>query len=561
AAHASEYALVFDADFQLAYASPSVVEVTAGTLQPGSEVIQEEMVHPDDFTVIEAGFGELLAAPTGTTRRMEFRLKLGGELGSFRWVDAIVTNLLDDPDVAGVIVNAQDVTERHEHEARLDHLANHDALTELPNRFAFERQLATRLEAHDETDQPLAVCFIDLDHFKRVNDSLGHRAGDELLRIMARRISNVVRDDDFVARLGGDEFVILADNTDLDGAEVLAARLLYAISQDVFLGSTRIHVDASIGVNVTDIATPSDPVEFMRDVDVAMYEAKNRGRSQIVRFDVTLREAALSRLELEASVRRAVASDELVVHYQPLVAATGGDVVGLEALVRWQHPTRGLLPPAEFLAVAAQNGLSARIEEAVLAEVLAELRKDPSLPRVWVNLSALELSRPRHARRITTAAIEADVSLARLGFEVTETVLASDTSAVRENLAWLRDRGARVALDDYGTGYASLANLRQLPIDELKVDQSIIARMVTEPFDLAVVQAIVKIASSLGLGVVAEGVETPAQAAMARDLGIATLQGYLFARPDALDQTGCAVMAERVEPGDPVPDATAASSP
>jgi len=281
-----------------------------------------------------------------------------------------------------------------------------------------------------------------------------------------------------------------------------------------------------------------------------MYEAKDRGRGQIVRFDVSLRDRADRRLELETAVRRAVAGDELVVHYQPLTAAADGEIVGLEALVRWQHPTRGLLPPSEFLAAAAQNGLSARIEEQVLAAVLAELRADPDLPRVWVNLSALELSRPRHTRRITAAAIEADVSLARLGFEMTETALAADTETVRENLAWLRDRGARVALDDYGTGYASLANLRELPIDELKIDQSLIARMAGEPFDHAVVQAIVRIARSLGLGVVAEGVETPEQAAMARELGIATLQGYLFARPEALDCTRTRRFARRLH-GDP----------
>jgi EAL domain-containing protein (putative c-di-GMP-specific phosphodiesterase class I) len=265
-----------------------------------------------------------------------------------------------------------------------------------------------------------------------------------------------------------------------------------------------------------------------------MYEAKNLGRAQIVRFDVALREAAQSRLDLETAVRRAVAGDELVVHYQPLVAAVGGAVVGLEALVRWQHPTRGLLPPQEFLAVAAQCGLSARVEEIVLSRVLADLHADPELPRVWVNLSALELSRPRHARRITTAAIEADLSLTRLGFEVTETVLAADTDTVRDNLAWLRDRGARVALDDYGTGYASLANLRELPIDELKIDQSLVAGMTTQPFDRVVVEAIVRIAGSLGLGVVAEGVETAEQAELARTLGIGTLQGFLFARPTAL---------------------------
>ncbi len=530
--HVSEYTLVWDADFNLSYVSPSVIEATAGTLQPGSEVLHAELVHPDDMTLTEEAFVELIAAPMGTTRRIEFRLHLGPGPGAFRWVDAIATNLLDDPDVAGVVVNAQDVTERHEHEDRLDHLANHDPLTELPNRFAFERRLADRLDAGL---RPFAVCCIDLDHFKRVNDSLGHHAGDDLLRVMAHRIGIVAGDDAIVARLGGDEFAVLADCTDLDDAEVLAGRLRYAIGQDVFLGTTRIHVDASIGVDVADIATPSDPVSLMRNVDIAMYEAKALGRGQIVRFDVSLREQAERRVELETAVRRAVTSEELVVHYQPLISAANGETVGLEALVRWQHPTRGVLLPAEFLAVAERIGLSARIEEQVLAAVLADLSADPDLPRVWVNLSVLELSRPRHTRRITTAAIEADVPLARLGFEMTESALATDTEAVRENLAWLGDRGARLALDDYGSGYASLANLRQLPIDELKIDQSLIARMMGEPFDLAVVQAIVQIARSLGLGVIAEGIETAEQAGMARELGIATLQGFLFAHPESID--------------------------
>jgi len=541
--HASEFTIVWDRSFRLVYVSPSV-EAAGINLTVGRRMHPARFVHPDDVARVERELGTLLDAPMGTTRQLTVRLRFGAGSGRCRWLDATVTNLLDDPDVAGVVVNARDVTERHEQEARLRYDAHHDALTGLPNRLAFETALERRVTTAGA--QSVAVCFVDLDYFKDVNDSLGHEVGDQLLAVVADRIRGVVRDTTVVARLGGDEFVIVADAADDLDAELVAARVLRAISEPVKVSGTELHVTASIGVTTADACSMPDTQTLMSQADVAMYAAKARGRGQVARFDAHLRDASWSRVALETSLHDALARHEFVVHYQPLVATQSRRTVGLEALIRWNHPTRGLTLPAEFLPVAERSDLIGRIDHEVLTMVLRDLALDPGLPRTWLNLSARDLSRPRFARRITAAAIEVSVPLDRLGFEITETALALDTGAVRDNLAWLRDHGGRIAVDDYGTGFASLANLRRFPLDELKIDRSIVANIRTDAVDRAIVDSIVRVARALHLSVVAEGVESEAQASHASSLGIDTLQGLFFSPAvplDTLEQRGRAISA------------------
>jgi diguanylate cyclase (GGDEF)-like protein/PAS domain S-box-containing protein len=529
-AHASDFALVWDAKLRLTYVSPSVADVTGGQLVTGSQMNYQDRVHPDDVALVECQFRDLMAAPIAVSRRMQLRLRLGGDAGEYRWLEAVATNLLDDPDVAGIVINAHDVTDRHEQDQRLAYQANHDPLTGLPNRLAFEVVLSDRLAALPGAD-PIVLCFVDLDHFKDVNDSLGHDVGDQLLHITAQRIRQVVRADSFVARLGGDEFVVITEHIPLEHAEVLARRLLYAISQPIQIGGTQLHVTASIGMTVAAADRRQDRQTLMSEADTAMYAAKASGRDQVARFDATLRDAARCRLSLETSLHNALDHHEFTVHYQPLVHAKRRDVVGVEALVRWEQPNHGLVLPDTFLPDAERSGLISRIDEQVLHQVLSDLRAMPELPRVWINLSVRELARTRYTRRITTAAIEAAIGLDRLGFEVTETALAGDTTAVTENLTWLRDHGAHIALDDYGTGYASLANLKRLPIDELKIDKSLIDEILTQSVDWAIVRAITDVARALNLSVVAEGVESEAQAETLTQLGIDTLQGFRFSHP------------------------------
>ncbi|MCU1458895.1 MAG: diguanylate cyclase protein [Actinomycetia bacterium] len=525
--HASDFTVVWDADFRITYVSPSVVEATGGLFVSGTEVRLAELVHPDDYEYAEQDFADLLASPSGTVRRMQFRVQFAE--GGYRWLEAVVANLLADPDVTGVVVNARDVTERFEHEQRLGHQASHDPLTGLPNRLAFETALAERL-AHDRRGW-VGLCFIDLDHFKYVNDSLGHGAGDELLRIIARRIRSVVREGAFVARFGGDEFVVMAGNADMAAVERLGSRLLSAITGPTRLGESELYASASIGVAVASPYEARDAESMIREGDTAMYEAKARGRGQIVRFDDALQEKARSTLRLETSLQHAIRRGEFTVHYQPLVSATDRGLAGLEALVRWNHPDLGLTMPATFLPAAERSGLIAQIDHQVLRAVLRDMRSNPGMPRVWLNLSARALSESLYTRPIIAAAVEAGIGLDRLGFEITETALADDMSAVRENLTRLRQQGAKIALDDYGTGYASLVNLKQFPIDELKIDQRFVSEMLTQSLDHAIVSGVTRIGHALGVQVVAEGVESASQAEALVEIGVDLLQGFYYSPP------------------------------
>ncbi|HEY3237927.1 MAG TPA: bifunctional diguanylate cyclase/phosphodiesterase [Acidimicrobiia bacterium] len=413
--------------------------------------------------------------------------------------------------------------------------ANHDSLTGLANRAAFRARLEAALARPERRGGTHVVLFVDLDDFKDVNDTLGHAAGDELLCVVAARLHDVVRPGDLVARLGGDEFALLLDGVpDPAVALGVAERAVAALAAPVEISGTWVHVGASVGFAMRH--DDSDPDSRMRQADVAMYSAKGRGKNQVERFDAALHDAVVEHHALKADVADAARRGELVVDYQPIVDLTTGKFTGVEALVRWQHPTRGLLPPSAFIDLAEETGAIVGIGSWVLETAARQLRswqRRYDLPELSlsVNVSVCQLDDPGYADHVGDVLRRTGLDPTSLILEVTESVLADPAGAAAGSLERLRQRGVQVALDDFGTGYSSLTYLKRIPVDILKIDQSFVAGLGTDHHDTAIVRNVIELAHALGLDVVAEGIEEPDQLARLRALGCRTGQGFLLSRP------------------------------
>jgi diguanylate cyclase (GGDEF)-like protein len=459
----------------------------------------------------------------------------------------------DDLGVAAVKAGAQDyllkselnpsvlsravryAVERKRSEIELAHLALHDPLTALPNRTLFLDRLTVSLDRSRRTGAPVAVLFLDVDSFKLINDSLGHPAGDELLRVLADRFRRMLRPMDTVARFGGDEFTFLFEQLEGEREAVLIAeRISHSASLPLSLGDGETTVTVSIGIAmVTDPSVAPDHV--IRDADTAMYRAKELGGSRFELFDESSRQRAMERIELEGALRLAVERSELRVHYQPRVSLNGNTgLVGFEALVRWEHPQRGLIEPSEFISVAEETGLIVPIGEWVLEQALSQVRRwrqaRPEMT-ISVNLSSRQLQDPGLAARLAAATDESGADPGVVCLEVTEDTVEHNPELASRTLAALRQIGFKLAIDDFGMGHSSLQSLRHLPVDTLKIHESFVASLGSAPGDVAIVGAVVELGHALGLSVVAEGVETDAQLAYLRDLGCDGAQGFLFSRP------------------------------
>lgn len=422
---------------------------------------------------------------------------------------------------------------------RLDQLARQafrDTLTGLPSRALFVDRLAHALTRNEGRGEMVAVLFLDLDRFKVINDSLGHGMGDQILMSLSRRLSGCLRPEDTIARVGGDEFAILIEDVkDTSGAVAVAERVGEELGRPFALEGRELFVTASIGVALS-IARRTAPDDILRDADLAMSHAKAKGKSRYEVFDKSMNKPAEERLGLELDLRHAITRREFALHYQPVVDLESGRIVEVEALVRWLHPRRGLLHPADFIPLTEETGLIVPLGRWILGEACRQFRQwqatVPAPPLTMsVNLSARQLQQPTLVDDVAEALREAQIDPAALRLEITETVVMQEAPSALAKLDALKRLGVRLAIDDFGTGYSSLGYLKRFPVDTLKVDRSFVKGIGRDVEDTAIVRAVVTVAKSLALSITAEGIETEFQLAELRALGCDRAQGYYFAEP------------------------------
>ncbi|MCJ2081164.1 putative bifunctional diguanylate cyclase/phosphodiesterase [Methylobacterium sp. J-090] len=436
--------------------------------------------------------------------------------------------ILDFHGRSAVLTAVIDVTERRRAEARIAHMAHYDALTDLPNRVLFRTRLSEAIARHRPSGTGALVLFLDLDHFKTVNDTLGHSAGDELLRGVAGRLTGCLEGGDLVARMGGDEFAILVERD--VSVKLLSACLIEAVSRPFAIQGQEVRVGVSIGVARLP-RDGTDPDRLLRNADLALYGAKGAGRNTHHCFTVAMEAAIRARRDLEQDLRAAFAGGGLELYYQPVLLAASGRLMGFEALLRWRHPERGFISPAEFVPMAEETGLIGPIGEWVLRTACAEAASWPTSLRVAVNLSPIQFRDRGLPGVVRRALAEAGLAPDRLELEITETVLLAENASNLAVLHQLRALGARIAMDDFGTGYSSLGYLRSFPFDRIKIDRSFVSEMETHPEAAAIVRAIVDLGASLGILTTAEGIETDGQFQRLRAAGCDEVQGFLFGRP------------------------------
>ena len=467
---------------------------------------------------------------------VNFELCLRRRDGSPVWVLAN-ESLIEEPGGEAVMDGSLiDITDRKRAEQQRWHQANHDALTDLPNRVLFNDRLSLAILHAQRRKQALVVMFLDLDHFKRVNDTLGHSAGDELLVKVADRLRRCIRQDDTVARVGGDEFLLLLNGITREADAAGMARKILAILAEPFLVQKReLFVEASIGIGIYP-GDGADAETLVTNVDTAMYRAKETGRNSFQFFTRKMQEQSQERAALESGLRRALPRGEFVLHYQPILRLRDRTIVGIEALVRWRHPEKGILSPREFIPLAEDVGLIARVGEWVLRRACEQLRSwqargAPPL-RVSVNVSPRQFQQRDFAANVRRIVKETDLQPSSLDLEITESIAMHDVVHTGRVLSELSELGIQISMDDFGTGHSSLNYLKHFPIRRLKIDQSFVSGMAIDDKDHAIVATVISIARNLGLAVTAEGVETEEQAALLAALACEDVQGYLFAHPE-----------------------------
>lgn len=521
-------------DGKMLYTSASSNDVLGYSSEELNGVSIFALVHAHDVPLME-GFLGAKGQAGGRASRIEVRMRHRD--GSWRHTETSGADLSEDPVLGGVVLTTRDVTERKQLETQLTHQAFHDSLTGLPNRALFGDRLEHALARTERAGGSLAVLFVDLDDFKNVNDSFGHVTGDELLARVAQLLVTSLRPADTVARLGGDEFAILMEDAGEPEALELAARIKNEFAEPLLtIHGSATPVAASVGIAVTadDVRTSA---ELMRNADIAMYSAKNEGKSRCRVFEPSMHSVVLERVALSAELRHAIDRGELELHYQPVIELVTGRTLGFEALSRWRHPERGMIPPLEFISLAEENGLITPIGEWVLGEACRQMMAwdkqgvtDPGFG-ISVNVSGRQVADPDFVSAIDSILKSSKLDPRRLTIELTESTLLADTEATIAWLSMLKTVGIRLALDDFGTGFSSLSYLRRLPVDCLKVDASFVRSIAEDGSGGELALAVVNLARTLKLRTVAEGVEHPHQAEFLSRSGCRFAQGFHFSKP------------------------------
>jgi diguanylate cyclase (GGDEF)-like protein/PAS domain S-box-containing protein len=529
--NSSDLVTLIDADTTILFASPSaerLLGVDPDVLEGSSFA---ELIHHDQAArTLEFILGERSGTPEEITLRRAD--------GTWLDTETLRTNLLHDESVRGIVLTSRDITERKAFLNQLEYHAFYDSLTGLANRALFRDRVNHALSQARRSSNSIAALFMDVDDFKIVNDTHGHAMGDALLTAIAGRLRSCLRTGDTISRLGGDEFaILLEESTDVAPVEV-AERIMRALEEPFRIDGHELHVRASIGVAYANGQEGEAATEeLLRNADVAMYVAKNQGKGRCEVYQPATHKTVMSRLQLRTDLQHALDNDEFVLHYQPLVTLESGHISGLEALVRWQHPERGLIPPLDFIPLAEESGLIIPIGRWVLRTACREARRlqllypqDPPLS-MSVNLSAQQLQSPAIVAEVRQALAETGIDPSTLTLEITESAMMKNVDLSVLRLRELRDLRVRIAIDDFGAGYSSLGYIRQFPVDILKVDKSFIDRIDEGEKELALAAAIIDMAKVLNLRPVAEGVERQQQLERLLELGCDSAQGYYFAKP------------------------------
>lgn len=532
--NSSDVILIADQDTTIRYASPTALQVLGIDAEQlvGRKFVDQ--VHPDDAAVVSRFFLNVEQAESGEPVLEEWRIARAD--GTSLWTENAGTNLLAEQTVAGIVVNARDISERRTLQARLTHQAFHDELTRLANRALFLNRVAHAVARAPRGKHPASVLFLDLDDFKKVNDSLGHAVGDELLVAAAARLTTCVRPGDTIARLGGDEFaVLLEDVNDMSDVVTVAERISSALRTPFRASGREVFIGVSIGI--ASLAVGESPDDVLRNADLAMYFAKGRRKGHYAIYASEMHEHMMDRLELEADMRSAVVRDDFHVEYQPIVNLVNGEIHGAEALVRWHHPTRGIIPPSRFVELAEETGLIIPIGRAVLREACERARDWRARYRgrrpmqISVNLSGRHFQDASLVDDVRAALQDSGLEPWALTLEITESVLMQRSDTTLEKLRSLKGLGLNLAIDDFGTGYSSLGYLQQFPIDVLKIDRTFVDAVGNHDEDPVLARAIIALGRTLRIETVAEGIERAEQRDGLRALGCTLGQGFFFAKP------------------------------
>ena len=524
---------ILEPDLTIRYETPSVERVLGHAVEARVGRSLLEFVHPSDATSVRQALEQVVTSEGGE-HRFEHRVRHAD--GSWHVVQAIAKNLIELESVGGVVVNYRDITEQKALEEQLRLQAFEDDLTGLPNRHLFTDRLEHAIAFLGRDTRPVAVLFIDLDDFTTVNDSLGHDAGDRLLIEVGRRIRQCLRSVDTVARLGGDEFAVLMEDVGPDAPSEAASRILAALREPVQVHRQQLTIGASIGI-VTARSPKQTVIDLLRNADLAMYSAKDLGKGRFEIFRPKLQRAATTRLRLKADLEHALEDGQFRLRYQPLVNLRRGELVGMEALVRWHHPRRGEVLPGDFISIAEESGVILPLGRWVLHEACRQARAwhaDGLTPQpigMSVNLSVRQLEDPGLADDVSAAIESSGLEPSLLTLEITESVLMHDTKLTQGSLHRLKALGVKLVIDDFGTGYSSLSYLRRFPIDGIKIDRSFIDAIDTDREEADLVGSIIALSHRLKLETVAEGIERWSQLARLRTLGAQLGQGYYLAVP------------------------------